>query len=104
MLEGLQRGEAALTRRTAARLLRGFATLSQEGSGQREALTEREVALLQLVASGLSNRAVAAQLSISENTVKYHMRNILQKLGVQNRTEAVACALRLGLIEQEPRR
>jgi DNA-binding NarL/FixJ family response regulator len=50
------------------------------------------------VADGLSNKAIAKSLSVSENTVKYHVRNILQKLGAQNRTEAVAHALRAGLL------
>jgi DNA-binding NarL/FixJ family response regulator len=47
----------------------------------------------------MANRAIADRLSISENTVKYHMKNILQKLDVQNRTEAVSHALQSGLVE-----
>jgi DNA-binding NarL/FixJ family response regulator len=61
-------------------------------------LSERELEILQMVASGKSNRAVAEQLSISENTVKYHLKNILQKLGVSNRTEAVTLAMQKGLL------
>jgi ATP/maltotriose-dependent transcriptional regulator MalT len=66
-----------------------------------EELTDRELELLDLVAGGSSNRAIAHALSISENTVKYHMKNILAKLGVQNRTEAVARAIHLGLIDAD---
>jgi two-component system NarL family response regulator len=61
-------------------------------------LTKREIQLLRWMAEGYSNKAIAEQLFISENTVKYHIRNILQKLDVQNRTEAVSYALREGLI------
>jgi DNA-binding NarL/FixJ family response regulator len=50
----------------------------------------------------MSNKAIAQTLSISENTVKYHVKNILQKLGVQNRTEAVTHALRGGLLDPDP--
>jgi len=50
------------------------------------------------VAEGLSNRAIAQAVSVSPNTVKYHMKNILSKLNVQNRTEAVVLALKQGII------
>ena len=101
MLQGLQHGEAAMTGRTAGRLLKGFADMAHVHPVNGDNLTQRERDLLQLVAAGLSNRAIAQKMSISENTVKYHMRNILQKLDVQNRTEAVAHALRAGLIKQD---
>jgi len=99
MLGGLERGEAAMTRQTTARLLQGLADLSQPRAEPMEGLTQREIELLRLVAEGLSNKAIAQALSISENTVKYHLKNILQKLGVQNRAEAVAHALRAGLLK-----
>ncbi|GAB4436356.1 MAG: response regulator transcription factor [Anaerolineae bacterium] len=99
MLDGVQRGEAAMTRETTARLIRGIAASQQQVSPLTvDGLTDREIELLQLVANGLSNKAVAQQLLVSENTVKYHMKNILQKLRVQNRTEAVTHAIRYGLI------
>lgn len=101
MLEGLQRGEAAISRRTARRLMEGFAASSRQRHKLIEDLTQREVQLLQLVAEGHSNRALAQKLSISENTVKYHLKKILQKLGAQNRTEAVAYAISAGLIKPE---
>lgn len=94
MLHGLERGEAAMSRQTTARLLAG---LSQASSNPVGSLTEREVELLRLLAEGLSNKIIAQKLSVSENTVKYHLKNILQKLGLHNRTEAATVAIRLGL-------
>jgi DNA-binding NarL/FixJ family response regulator len=102
MLEGLERGEAAVSRKTAARLFDGLVAQSRSGPKPAELLTEREIELLQYVAEGLSNKAIAQQLSISENTVKYHMKKIFQKLGVQNRTEAVTNAIRAGLLRPKP--
>lgn len=63
-----------------------------------EALTPREHEVLQLLAEGLSNRAIGHRLGISEHTVKFHVNAILGKLGAQSRTEAVVQATRLGLI------
>ena len=101
MLEGLELGEAAINRRMAARLMSGFQQLSMQKNEEPNQLTEREIELLQWMVEGLSNKAIAQQLFISENTVKYHIRNILQKLGVQNRTEAVATAIRKGLTKKQ---
>lgn len=97
MLAGLERGEAAITRKTATRLMSGFQSLTQPAE-QDDQLTQREIQMLRWMGEGFSNKAIAQQLFISENTVKYHIRNILQKLRVQNRTEAVAYALREGII------
>ncbi|NDJ53061.1 MAG: response regulator transcription factor [Chloroflexi bacterium] len=63
-----------------------------------ESLTPREDEVLQLVAEGLSNRAIAQRLGISEHTVKFHINAIMTKLNAQSRTEAVVRATRLGLI------
>ncbi len=63
-----------------------------------EALTPREEEVLQLLAEGLSNKAVALQLGISDHTVKFHVNAILGKLGAQSRTEAVVRATRMGLL------
>lgn len=62
-------------------------------------VTEREVAVLQLLAHGESNKEIAAQLSISEHTVKSHVANILAKLEARDRTEAVTKAIQRGLIQ-----
>jgi DNA-binding NarL/FixJ family response regulator len=61
-------------------------------------LTTRELAVLQLVADGQRNKEVAARLSISEDTVKMHLRNVMQKLEVNDRTHAVMVAVRRGFI------
>ena len=76
----------------AARLLR-------QVSGPPEALTERELEVLRLLARGRQNKEIASKLVISERTVKFHVSAILAKLGVGNRTEAVGKAAQLGLIE-----
>jgi DNA-binding NarL/FixJ family response regulator len=102
MLDGLQRGEAAMTRQMTTRLMKGLADFPYQRAEPVESLTQREIELLRLVAEGMSNKAIAQTLSISENTVKYHMKNILQKLGVQNRTEAVTQAIRAGLLDRDP--
>ncbi len=64
----------------------------------RVALTEREREVLALVAVGLTNRAIALQLGISEHTSKFHVGAVLGKLGAQSRAEAVSVAVRLGLL------
>jgi len=63
-----------------------------------EALTPREEEVLHLLADGLSNKAIALQLGISDHTVKFHVNAILGKLGAQSRTEAVVRATRMGLL------
>ena len=63
-----------------------------------EPLTPRELEILGLLAAGDSNKTIAARLSISVHTVKYHISSILSKLGVATRTEAVALGLRLGIV------
>jgi DNA-binding NarL/FixJ family response regulator len=65
----------------------------------REDLTPREAEVLLLLADGLANREIAQRLSISEHTVKFHIRSILAKLGASSRTEAVSRGLRSGLID-----
>ena len=63
-----------------------------------ESLTRREIEVLQMLAGGLSNKAIGARLNISEHTVKFHVASILGKLGAASRTEAVALAIRRGLV------
>ncbi|TMD60956.1 MAG: response regulator transcription factor [Chloroflexi bacterium] len=66
-----------------------------------EALTEREREVLHLLVQGLSNKEIARDMQIVEDTVKIHVKHILAKLGVQSRTQAVLCAIRLGLVSTE---
>lgn len=68
-------------------------------TNERESLTERELEILRLVATGASNDQIARQLFISVNTVKVHLRNIFSKLEVQSRTEATLVAIKEGWIE-----
>jgi DNA-binding NarL/FixJ family response regulator len=63
-----------------------------------ETLTARETQVLELLAEGLSNKAIAGRLGISDQTVKFHVASIGGKLGAANRTEAVRLAVRRGLI------
>lgn len=63
-----------------------------------ESLTPREIEVIELVAEGLSNKAVAARLGISDQTVKFHLTSVSGKLGAVNRTDAVRRAVRRGLI------
>ena len=90
-----------MTRQTTTRLMRGFTELANQEKSQADQLTKREFELLELVAEGLSNQAIGQKLSISVNTVKYHMKSILQKMGAQNRTEAVMLAIRAGILKPE---
>ena len=64
-----------------------------------DALTEREIDVLRRVGSGNSNKQIAAQLAISEGTVKAHMKNILPKLGARDRTHAVMIAVKRGIMD-----
>ncbi len=67
-------------------------------SSLRETLTPREQEVLQLLAEGLTNKAIAQRLTISDHTVKFHVNALMGKLNAQSRTEAVVVATRLGLI------
>lgn len=99
MLRGLERGEAAMTRHTTGRLIAAMTHPHRRQGHFTSGLTERELELLQLLAEGRSNKDIALALALSENTVKYHIKNILQKLSVHNRTEAAARAVRTGLVK-----
>ncbi len=92
----LMKGGAALEPAVAARLLGRMA----DPSGA-EPLSAREMEVLRLLVAGAGNKAIAAQLGLSENTVKSHLSHIFDKLGVQSRAEAVAVALQRGLVPLE---
>jgi DNA-binding NarL/FixJ family response regulator len=63
-----------------------------------ETLTSREIEVLELLAEGLANKAIAAKLAISDQTVKFHVASISGKLGAKNRTDIVRLAVRRGLV------
>jgi DNA-binding NarL/FixJ family response regulator len=100
LVRGVENGEAAITRRTAARLMEGVADGRRKPRGSIDSLTSRELALLRQVAQGASNKDIARSMSISQNTVKYYLKNILQKLNAHNRAEAASIALRAGLLDE----
>jgi len=77
------------------------AHLAGEKSSTTTPLSEREMEVLQRMAQGAANKEIAYQLSISERTVKAHVTSILNKLGVNSRTEAVSLALREGLLPKD---
>lgn len=100
----LQRGEVALSRRMTRRALdlllnnNGRSNHHQHNFGM---LTSREMDVIQLLATGASNRTIANELSISENTVKIHVHKILKKLNVRNRREAAHYARQNGIISEK---
>ncbi|MBI4277690.1 MAG: response regulator transcription factor [Armatimonadetes bacterium] len=98
MLRRVARGEAALSATMAAKVVDEFGRLAREDR-PAEGLTAREREVLELVAKGATNKEIGAALHISENTVRNHMRNILEKLHLQSRTQAAAYAVREGLVE-----
>ncbi len=96
-IRAVYKGESLIQPVVASRLIDRFTELSRKvPSGEQ--LTERETEILQLMARGAANKEISAQLSISESTVKTHISNIFQKLGVNDRTEAVTQALKRGII------
>ena len=98
LLSGVMNGETAMTRAMAGKLLKAVANRMADEDKGEQALTERELFVLRLVASGASNHEIANKLSISVNTVKSHLKNILEKLQLENRTQAATYALKHGLI------
>ncbi|MCW5879469.1 MAG: response regulator transcription factor [Anaerolineae bacterium] len=94
------RGDALLQPRVAARLLQHMTGQTQRGNvnNGEEDLSPREIEVLQLVARGYANKEIAARLTITEATVKTHLAHIFQKLGVNDRTEAVTTAVQRNII------
>lgn len=97
MLEGVAKGEAAMTRAMASRVLKGIARQEFGEQSELDSLTEREITVLHLVAHGESNPQIGEKLSISVNTVKTHLSNILKKLQLDNRAQAAAYAVEHGI-------
>jgi DNA-binding NarL/FixJ family response regulator len=93
-------GEVAMTREMASRLLKRVANRADDSTSGEDVLTEREMAVLRLVAIGASNSEIAERLMVSVNTVKSHIANILDKLQLDNRTQAARYALNRGLVSK----
>jgi len=104
-VRAVMQGQTLISPSMASKLIAEFANLSkvasQRSSVPAPRLTDRELDVLRLVAQGLTNREVAEQLYIAENTVKNHVRNILEKLHLHSRMEAVLYAVREKLFELE---
>lgn len=101
LLRGVFRGEAPLSRATAAKILKQFARRETNAPATVAAddLTAREREVLALVASGLTNKEIGSKLAIAENTVKNHLKSILGKLHLDNRVQAAAVAIQRGLVQ-----
>jgi DNA-binding NarL/FixJ family response regulator len=103
-IHAVMRGQSLITPSMASKLLSEFNSLAKRAAEKEEqlpapVLTARELEVLKLVARGMSNRDVADQLFISENTVKNHVRNILEELHLHSRMEAVMYAVRKRLLD-----
>jgi two-component system NarL family response regulator len=102
-IRGVWAGQSRISPSMAAKLLTEFQAMSKRAEERSQLpspkLTEREMEVLRLVAKGLNNRDIAKDLFISENTVKNHIRNILEKLQLHSRMEAVVYAVREKLLE-----
>ena len=90
-------GEAPISRVLAGKILQEFAGQKQAAPDNR--LSEREKEVLQLISQGLSNKEISEKLFLSESTVKNHLRNILDKLHLQNRMQLIAFAYKNGLVD-----
>ena len=93
-------GQSLISPSMATKLLEEFVHMSRP-QGPGTSLTVRELEVLRQVARGLSNREIAAELFISENTVKNHIRNLLEKLQMKSRMEAAMYAVRSNLVGDE---
>ncbi len=104
-VRAVARGHSLISPSMASKLLQEFNELARRVEERQRAtsprLTERELEVLKLVAKGLSNREIAGELYIAENTVKNHIRNVLEKLNLHSRMEAVVYAMREKLLDIE---
>jgi DNA-binding NarL/FixJ family response regulator len=103
MLEGIRQGEAPISGSMAAKILQEFKQPNHTSPNQADTpdeLTPREIDVLEEVVKGASNKEISAALHITENTVKIHLRNILDKLQVRNRIQAAVHAVREGLVDE----
>ena len=98
MISGVAKGEAPISPKMAAKMLSDFRQPAQDSkrAENKKLLTDRENEVLELLADGEGNKGIAASLFISESTVKYHLRNILDKLHLENRAQVIAYASRRG--------
>jgi two-component system NarL family response regulator len=98
---GITEDKVAITNATASQVMKNMGFGRGRQSTPVEKLTNRELEVLRLAATGISNPQIAAHLQISVNTVKAHIKSILDKLNLENRTQLAAYATRKGLTTQE---
>jgi len=102
-VRAVMQGQTLISPSMASKLIQEFNNLAKRADDKQQVpapkLTDRELEVLKLVAQGLTNREIADQLYISENTVKNHVRNILEKLHLHSRMEAVVYAVREKLLD-----
>ena len=100
-ISAVHRGESLVQPGVASRVLDRLAQLTRQAgqAAEPQLLSDRELEVLQLMASGAANKQIASDLTISESTVKTHVTNIFQKLDVNHRTEAVTKAMSKGIIK-----
>ena len=111
LLNGLERGEALLTRPIAARVLQELERLnagekesgrqSDESNAGETQFTERQLEILELVAKGVTYKDAGTALGLTERTVKYHIGKIIELLHLENRSQVIAYAVKMGIV-QEP--
>lgn len=111
LLHGLENGEALLTRPVAARILQELRRLNadwEEGGSQsvekdteEPRFTQRQLEILELVAKGITYKDAGTALGLTERTVKYHMGKIIELLHLENRSQVIAYAVKMGIV-QEP--
>ena len=100
-LKGIMRGEAPISKSMASKVLLEFANIAKapkEGLVDRRTLSFREKEVLKMVVKGATNKEIGVELCISENTVRNHLSNILEKLQLENRVQAAAYATREGIV------
>ena len=100
MLDAVASGDVPITRGLAGKILKEFDAplVAPASPSTSEHLSAREIGVLRLVSEGLTNREIGVRLGVSENTIKFHLKNILQKLHLRNRAQAVAYAMQKGLV------
>ena len=98
-VRAVYQGKSALDPAVQRKLVDQFAQTNGKSASSKDNLTEREQEVLRLMAQGLTNPQIGHKLSIAEGTVRFHVSNVLKKLGLKNRTQAVLYAVHNGLAD-----